>query len=87
MIMFALTAPLMKTTYPYQVAALALFQKLIQTKSIGLPYLFCVHKVAKEATLYLWCLNCLLGDLSSQADRSRYAYPNMLCIPIHQPRI
>ena len=55
MIMFALTAPLMKTTYPYQVAALAIFQKLIQNKSIGLPYLFCVHKVAKEATLYLWC--------------------------------
>ena len=55
MIMFALTAPLMKATYPYQVAALALCQKLIQTKSIGLPYIFCVHKVAKEATLYLWC--------------------------------
>ena len=53
--MFALTAHLMKAAYLYQLAALAQFQNRIQTKSIGLPYLVYVHKVAKEANLYLWC--------------------------------
>ena len=52
--MFALTAPLMKAAYLYQLAALAQFQKQIQTKYIGLPYIVYVHKVAKEANLYLW---------------------------------
>ena len=49
--MFALTSHLMKTAYLYQLVALAQFQKRIQTKSIDLPYLVYVHKVAKEANL------------------------------------